>query len=325
MDFTSASSLLISPSPIVFNSVRFLVFFPIVVAGFFALPHRARWLWLLAASLGFYGLGQPLLLAQMLVAAAVTYGLGIKIEGAATKPRKKALMRLGVALLVANLAVFKYTGFVNETVRSMAGWLGATYPLPVVHLLLPIGISFYTFLLIGYLIDVSNGLAAERHFGVFALYVSFFPKLVAGPIERAKNLLPQLHRPQTFDYTQAVGGLVLMALGFFKKLVVGDRLAPFVNEVYDAPAGARRRDAGGGDLDVRVPGLLRLQRVLRHRDRRRARDGLPAGQQLQPPVLRDLDRRLLEALAHLAVDLADRLPVHAAHPVEGDQAQAGTT
>jgi alginate O-acetyltransferase complex protein AlgI len=222
---------------VAFNSLQFLAFFPLVVVGFFLLPHRVRSLWLLAASLYFCGAGQPLALVWMLAATVVTYWVAIKVDGAPDKPRKKAIMKMGVALLVANLVVFKYTSFVNESFRSVAGWFGGAYPVPVIHLLLPIGISFYTFLLIGYLVDVSNGLKAERSFGTFALFVTYFPKLVAGPIERAKNLLPQLHVEQTFDYRRVVSGLVLMALGFFKKVVVGDRLAPFVQQAYGDPRG----------------------------------------------------------------------------------------
>lgn len=218
-----------------FNSLQFLAFFPIVVAVFFLLPHRARWGWLLLASLYFYGLWQPVLLLQMLAATLVTYLFGLRIERAPDKKQRKSILKLAVVLLVGNLFAFKYTSFVNESFRGLFEAIGIDYPIPTVHLLLPLGISFYTFLLIGYLVDVSNGLKAERHFGIFALFVTFFPKIVAGPIERSKNLLPELHREQTFDYRRVVSGLLLMALGFFKKVVVGDRLAPFVNQVFGDP------------------------------------------------------------------------------------------
>jgi len=218
-----------------FNSFQFLVFFPVVFAVYFLLPHRARWGWLLLASLYFYGVWPPLALVQILGAAAVTFYLALRIDQAKDKPEKKKIQRIGVVLLVLNLVVFKYTGFFNESVRSVFGWFGAGYPIPVVHLLLPLGISFYTFSLISYLIDVANGMKAERHAGIFALYVTYFPKLVAGPIERAKTLLPQLHKEQAFDYAQVVAGLQLIAWGAFKKVVVADRLAPFVDRVYGDP------------------------------------------------------------------------------------------
>jgi alginate O-acetyltransferase complex protein AlgI len=217
---------------VAFNSFQFLVFFPVVFAVYFLLPHRARWGWLLLASLYFYGAWPPWALVQILAAAAATFYIALKIDQAQAKPEKKKIQKIGVVLLVLNLVVFKYTGFFNESLRSV---IGASYPIPVVQLLLPLGISFYTFSLISYLIDVANGMKAERHAGIFALYVTFFPKLVAGPIERAKTLLPQLHKQQAFDYAQVVAGLQLIAWGAFKKIVVADRLAPFVDRVYGNP------------------------------------------------------------------------------------------
>src|SRR5690606_9813666 len=100
------------------------------------------------------------------------------------KRRKRSLLTLGIALLVANLALFKYSAFANESLRSVLGWLGLPYPVPVFNALLPVGISFYTFQLISYLVDVYRGMTTERHLGIFAVYVTFFPKVVAGPIER---------------------------------------------------------------------------------------------------------------------------------------------
>jgi alginate O-acetyltransferase complex protein AlgI len=220
---------------VAFNSFQFLVFFPAVLVVYFLLPFRARWVWLLLGSLYFYGLWPPLVLIQILAATAATFYIALRIDQAPDKPKKKSILRVGVVLLVLNLVVFKYTGFVNESVRSVFGWFGATYPVPVVHLLLPLGISFYTFSLISYLIDVSNGMKAERHAGIFTLYVTYFPKLVAGPIERAKTLLPQLHKDHAFEYGRVVAGLQLIAWGAFKKVVVADRLAPFVDRIYGDP------------------------------------------------------------------------------------------
>ena len=219
----------------VFNSLEFLVFFAVVVGLYYAVPHRARWVLLLAASGYFYGLLNPIPLLQLLLATAGTYYLAIKIEGTADKPAKSRLMKIGIVLLALNLIVFKYTGFVTDSLRNATGWFGVKLPLPVVQIALPLGISFYTFQLIAYLVDVARGAKAERHAGIFALFITFFPKLVAGPIERAKNLLPQLHAEKAFDYQRVVAGLQLMLWGFFQKLVVADRLAPFVKRVYDNP------------------------------------------------------------------------------------------
>ena len=219
----------------VFNSVHFIVFFPIVACVFFILPHRARWIWLLASSLYFYGVAEPLFLIQILGATVVTYFFAERVELAPDKQKKKSILTVAILALVGNLFIFKYTSFANETLRSLFGLLNLSYPVPALHLALPIGISFYTFQLIGYLVDVYRGAKAEKHFGLFALYVSFFPKVVSGPIERAKNLLPQLHAEQVFDEHRVASGLKLMAWGAFKKLVVADRIAPFVDHVYGNP------------------------------------------------------------------------------------------
>ena len=222
-----------------FISTQFLIFLLVVTAVHFMLPVRARWIWLLAASLFFYGLAEPIYLIQILTATGVSFWLGKRIEAAPEKKHKQRVMALGVVLLAANLVVFKYTPFLNETLRSLLGMANVEYPVPELQWLLPIGISFYTFQLISYLVDVFRGQQkAEREFGAFALYVTFFPKLVAGPIERAKNLLPQIHAHPAFDRAQAMLGLQLILWGLFKKVFVADRLAPFVSAIYDNPEAA---------------------------------------------------------------------------------------
>ena len=222
-----------------FISTQFLIFLLVVTAVHFMLPVRARWIWLLAASLFFYGLAEPIYLIQILAATGVSFWLGKRIEAAPDKKAKQRVMALGVLLLAANLVVFKYTPFLNETLRSLLGMANVEYPVPELQWLLPIGISFYTFQLISYLVDVFRGQQkAEREFGAFALYVTFFPKLVAGPIERAKNLLPQIHAHPAFDRAQAMLGMQLILWGLFKKVFVADRIAPFVNAIYDNPEAA---------------------------------------------------------------------------------------
>lgn len=218
-----------------FISSEFLVFFSIVAAIYFVLPKSARWAWLLVASVYFYGRAEPSFLVQILGATLVTYIFGLQIEKAADRSQKQFLLTIGVCVLVANLAAFKYTGFVNETFRDIFALVGLSYPVPHLSILLPIGISFYTFLLIGYLVDVFRGTQAERHLGFFSLYVLFFPKVIAGPIERTKNLLVQLRSPPDFRYEQALFGLQLIVWGVFKKSVVADRIAPHVDAVYNAP------------------------------------------------------------------------------------------
>lgn len=222
-----------------FVSAQFVVFFLVVVAVHFLLPVRARWIWLLAASLFFYGLAEPIFLVQILAATGVSFWLGKKMDAAPDKKARQPIMALGVVLLTANLVVFKYTPFLNETLRSVLGMAQVEYPVPELQWLLPIGISFYTFQLISYLVDIFRGQQkAERNFGAFALYVTFFPKLVAGPIERAKNLLPQIHANPAFNRADVMLGLQLILWGLFKKVFVADRIAPFVNAIYDNPDAA---------------------------------------------------------------------------------------
>ena len=222
-----------------FVSGQFVAFFLVVASVHFLLPVRARWIWLLAASLLFYGLAEPIFLVQILAATGMSFWLAQRIEAAPDKKAKQPIMALGVVLLTLNLLVFKYTPFLNETLRSILGIAHIEYPVPELRWLLPIGISFYTFQLISYIVDVFRGQQkAERDLGAFALYVTFFPKLVAGPIERAKNLLPQIHARPAFQRTDVILGLQLILWGLFKKVFVADRIAPFVNTIYDNPDAA---------------------------------------------------------------------------------------
>jgi len=218
-----------------FISTHFAIFFAIVAIVYFLIPLRARLYWLLLASLYFCASGGIIYLVQVLLAGALAYYVGLRIDQAADKPAKQNWLAVGVGLLVANLFWFKYATFFNESFRALAGSLGINYQVPELNLILPLGISFYTFLLIGYLIDVLRGTKAERDAGVFAVFVGFFPKFVSGPIERSKNLLPQLHVEHTFDAVRIAAGAQLILWGVFKKVVVADRIAPFVNEVYSNP------------------------------------------------------------------------------------------
>ena len=142
--------------------------------------------------------------------------------------------------LVVNLGLlftFKYFNFFNENIREVFSLFSISYHIPALNLLLPVGISFYTFQTLSYTIEVYRGnYKAERHLGYFALYVAYFPQLVAGPIERPGNLLPQLRQHHEYSYSNVTDGLKLMAWGFFKKLVIGDRIAIFVDHVYSNPA-----------------------------------------------------------------------------------------
>ena len=219
-----------------FNSFQFLVFFPVVTALFFGLPHRFRWVLLLGASCVFYMAFVPAYIFILLFTIVIDYGAGLLIE-ASTGSRRRFYLALSLVANLGVLGVFKYYNFFVGSIGALLPWSGGPAALPLLRLALPIGLSFHTFQAMSYTIEVYRGRQrAERHFGLYALYVLFFPQLVAGPIERPQNVLPQFRQKQYFDYDRVVSGLRLMAWGLFKKVVIADRLARLVNEVYDAPA-----------------------------------------------------------------------------------------
>ncbi|HSB40507.1 MAG TPA: MBOAT family O-acyltransferase [Methylomirabilota bacterium] len=219
-----------------FNSPAFLLFFPVVVTLYFVAPHRVRWSVLLVASYFFYMYWKPVYGLLLLSVTVIAYVTAIAIEHAPTKREKRHQLTACLVILLGLLFVFKYFNFFNGNLRTVFTAVGSPYPFGNLSLLLPLGISFFTFQKIGYVVDVYQGrVKAERHLGYFALFGAFFPQLVAGPIERAGNLLPQMRRSFDFDYRRVSNGLKLMGWGFFKKVCVADRLAPFVNNVYGQP------------------------------------------------------------------------------------------
>ena len=217
-----------------FNSFYFLIFYPTTVIIFFILPARFRGLFLLLAGYYFYMVQKPEYLAVILVSTFITWLSGLAIEKAASK--KKALLILSLVMNFGILFFFKYIPFLSKSVSSMLVAFKAPWSIPYLSILLPLGISFYTFQAASYTIDVYRGLIrAERNLLTYALFISFFPKLLAGPIERASNLMPQFvkcHRP---NFTVITDGLKLMAWGVFKKVVIADRLALIVDKVFTKP------------------------------------------------------------------------------------------
>jgi alginate O-acetyltransferase complex protein AlgI len=220
-----------------FNSIAFLVFFPIVATLYFICVRVVRTTWLpqmilLAASLFFYMCWNPAYIVLILLSISITWASGLLMEGAPV--RKKCWVLTGS--LVSNLGIlffFKYYGFFAEFVASLSSSLPIDLQLPVFKVLLPVGISFYTFQALGYSIDVYRGdVPAERNFLTYGLFVTFFPQLVAGPIERTAHLLPQFKVNYAFEYNRVTDGLKLAAWGMFKKVVVADQLAIYVNSVY---------------------------------------------------------------------------------------------
>lgn len=219
-----------------FNSFEFLIFFPIVCIVYFLLKdNRWRIPFLLIASYYFYMNWKPVYALLIMTSTVLTYFCGLLVERYADdKPKKKAFLVVSLVINFAILFVFKYFNFINESVFALLEMAGIRWTVPNLDVLLPVGISFYTFQAVGYSIDVYRGtIKAERNFMTYALFVSFFPQLVAGPIERAKNLLPQFHEEHVFKYDDAIEGLKQMLWGFFMKLCVADILSEYVNAVFN--------------------------------------------------------------------------------------------
>lgn len=218
-----------------FNSIEFLIFFPVVTLLYFLLPHKFRWFHLLTASCIFYMFFVPVYILILAFTIVVDYFAGILIENAGGK-RRKLFLVMSLAANIGVLAFFKYYNFLNENLAQITHFFSVDYALPALSILLPVGLSFHTFQAMSYTIEVYRGnQKSERHFGIYALYVMFYPQLVAGPIERPQSLLPQFYERHDFDSDRVSDGLKLMLWGFFKKIVVADNLAVYVDAVYNQP------------------------------------------------------------------------------------------
>lgn len=219
-----------------FNSIEFLLFFPIVTMIYFFLPQTWRWGWLLFASCVFYMAFIPAYIFILLITITIDYWAARWISTASGKAKKRYLLISIIATCMV-LFVFKYYNFFINSVATVAQLLHWNYPYTTLAIILPIGLSFHTFQSLSYVIEVYRGTQKpEKHFGIYALYVMFYPQLVAGPIERPQNLLHQFYEKHLFDYTRVASGLKLMAWGLFKKVVIADRLAGMVDQVYSNPS-----------------------------------------------------------------------------------------
>src|SRR6476646_8353947 len=202
-----------------FNSIQFCFFFILVTTFYFILPHKYRWFLLLAASCYFYMVFVPIYIFILGFTIVVDYFAGIYIEKSQGKKRKLFL----TASLIANigvLAIFKYYNFINNNITVLLHEIAWQNPIPYLSILLPVGLSFHTFQAMSYTIEVYRGnQVAEKKFGIYSLYVMFFPQLVAGPIERPQNLLHQFYEKHSFEIDRVVSGLKIILWGFFKKLV----------------------------------------------------------------------------------------------------------
>jgi D-alanyl-lipoteichoic acid acyltransferase DltB (MBOAT superfamily) len=217
-----------------FNSFQFLIFFPLVTLIYFILPGKYRWVHLLIASCVFYAAFIPVYILILLFTILVDYYAGLMISRSEGRKRKYFLI-LSIVANVSILAVFKYYNFFTDNINEVLHLLGVqTYPLRHLDIILPIGLSFHTFQAMSYTIEVyRKKFPPERHLGYYALYVMFYPQLVAGPIERPQNVLPQLHVAHVYDHEKMISGLRLMLWGLFKKVVVADRLGGMADEVYN--------------------------------------------------------------------------------------------
>jgi D-alanyl-lipoteichoic acid acyltransferase DltB (MBOAT superfamily) len=216
-----------------FNSIEFFLFFPIVTALYFLLPHQWRWLMLLLASCVFYMFFVPAYIFILLATILVDYVAAIQIEKR-SKPHARRWLIGSIISTCLILAVFKYFNFFIDNFNGIANLIGWNYSLNTLSILLPIGLSFHTFQSLSYVVEVYRGnQKAERHFGIYSLYVMFYPQLVAGPIERPQNVLHQFYEKHSLNYLDVSKGMQRIVWGMFKKVVIADNLAQFVTPVYE--------------------------------------------------------------------------------------------
>lgn len=216
-----------------FNTWQFAVFLLIVFPIYWIVPHKYRWGVLLVASYYFYMCWNAKYLLLILFTTVVSYTCALLLEKLNDTKKKKGIVFVAAGICLGVLFVFKYFNFFADTINNALKYFGGETQIHALDLLLPVGISFYTFQTLSYVIDVyRNDIKAEHHFGYYAMYISFFPQLVAGPIERAGNLLPQFKSERYFSYEDASYGLKIMAWGLFKKMLVADLIAQYVDMVY---------------------------------------------------------------------------------------------
>lgn len=209
----------------VFSSVTFLIFLTVVLLVYFRLDHRRQNYFLLVASYVFYGWWDVRFLLLIFISSSVDYFCGLRIAAAGPSKQRQYYVWLSLVVNLGFICVFKYFNFFADSFEQFLGLFGMQADMPTLRIILPVGISFYTFQSLSYTLDVyRNQLQPTRSFPNYLLYVSFFPQLVAGPIERASRLLPQCESPRTIHYSEITNGIWLIGLGFFKKVVIADRL-----------------------------------------------------------------------------------------------------
>jgi D-alanyl-lipoteichoic acid acyltransferase DltB (MBOAT superfamily) len=219
-----------------FNSFEFFIFFGAFLAVFFSVPRRAQPLTLLVASYVFYMGWRPAYALLLALTTGVDYVTGLVMANARRRRTRRVAMLVALSINFGILGLLKYLDFLIANAIGIADLFGAAVMAPALHFVLPVGISFYTFQSVGYTLDVYYGrVPAERNFLTYAQYVSFFPQLVAGPIERAGHMLPQFRRPHRLRYANVPPGLWLIGYGLFKKMCIADVVAPVVAGIYGTP------------------------------------------------------------------------------------------
>lgn len=218
-----------------FNSIEFFLFFPIVCVLYFLLrKNKLQNFFLLAASYYFYMNWKPIYALLLFASTVVTYGCGLLLEKHADdKGRKKLFLVLNLVFNFGILFMYKYYNFINSSIHDLLYSMGIGWNVPNLDILLPIGISFYTFMAVGYTIDVYRGQKAERNFLTYALFVSFFPQIAAGPIGRSYHLLPQFKIANKYDYDCVFAGATMMLWGYFMKLCLADRCGIYVDSIFN--------------------------------------------------------------------------------------------
>lgn len=217
-----------------FSTAAFAVFMTVTFLAYWLLPHKYRWIFILMANAWFYISYDVRYLAVILVTMLASYICAIFIEKQDVIKKKKIIMATGVVVTLSLLLVFKYLNFALYTVAKVLNRLSIPMQETTLRLIMPVGISFYTFMAVGYIVDVYKGKTqAVRHFGKYAIFVSFFPNISSGPIERAEHFIPQIDKEKTFDYDSVVYGARLLLLGLIKKIVIADMMTKYVDEVFN--------------------------------------------------------------------------------------------
>ncbi len=218
-----------------FNSLQFLFFLPLVLAAYYALPFRYRWILIFFASCFFYMAFVPRYILILFVIILIDYVSGLAMERTADRPKKMWLL-FSLSSNILLLCFFKYFGFINHNAELISSWMGFQFKPLHLDIILPIGLSFHTFQSMSYTIEVYRGRQkAERHLGYFANYVLFFPQMVAGPIERYETLGNELRSKKKINYLNLSNGFKLVLFGLMVKMCIADNAAPFVNQVYEKP------------------------------------------------------------------------------------------